>query len=118
VPTGRGEGSYPDAAPVEPGLFARRAHHGVVGRAVPHGLQADDAESVVRWSCLRCLPRAMLTAEGPGQEDRRGGQGEKCCEEGREPGRSTRPGLWQGAGRCGCMFVPGRNREERQLGCC
>ena len=82
MPTGRGEGSYPDAAPVEPGLFAHRAHHGVVGRAVPHGLQADDADGVLRWSCLRCLPRAMLPAEGPGQEDRRDEHGEKCCAEG------------------------------------
>ena len=62
----QGEGSYLDAAPVEPGLYAHWAHHGVVGLFVPHGLQADDAGCFSLWICLHYLLRAVLTAEGPG----------------------------------------------------
>lgn len=54
-----------DAAAVEPGVLARWAPQGLVGRAVPHGLQADDAVGALGWSCLHCLSRAVLAAEGP-----------------------------------------------------
>lgn len=54
-----------DAAPVEPGVTAGWAHHGVVGLAVPHRVHADDADGVLLRSCLHCLLRAVLPAEGP-----------------------------------------------------
>ena len=74
MPRGRGNGSYLDAAPVEPGVFARRAHHGAVGLSVPHEVQADEAGGVLLRSRLHCLLRAVLPAEGPG--GKRKGMGE------------------------------------------
>ena len=50
MPAGCGVGSYLDAVPVEPDVFAGWAHHGVVGQAVPHGLKADEAVGAFSWS--------------------------------------------------------------------
>jgi len=89
-------------------MLARWARHGVVGQAVPHRLQADEADGAFFWSFLNFLPRAVLPAVAPG-ENGRDGQGEKCCEGGRGPRRRHRPWLWlcQAAGRCNCGFLPG-----------
>ena len=73
MPWGRGNGSYLDTAPVEPGVFAGRAHHGAVGLSVLHRLQADDAGGVILWSCLHLLLWAVLPAEGAGGEEGRDG---------------------------------------------
>lgn len=59
------QGLLLDAVPVEPDVFAGWAHHGVVGQAVPHRLQADEADGALRWSVLSRLLRAVLPAEGP-----------------------------------------------------
>ena len=68
------DGMSLDAAPVEPGMFAGRAHHGAVGLLVPHRLQADEAGGVLLRSRLHCLLWAVLPAEGPGEQ--RKGMGE------------------------------------------
>lgn len=52
MPAGRGEVSYLDAATVEPGLLAHWAQHSMVGYAVPHRLQADDAVDALCRSSL------------------------------------------------------------------
>ena len=71
---GRGNGSYLDAALVEPGVFARWAHHGAVGLSLLHMVQADEAGGVLLRSRLHCLLWAVLPAEGPG--GKRKGMGE------------------------------------------
>lgn len=62
-----------DAAPVEPGLLACWARHGVVG-LVLHGAQADDAGAVLPWLSLEGLLCAVLPAEGPGGKMEGGGE--------------------------------------------
>ena len=57
-----------DAAPVEPGVLACWARHGVVGLLVLHGAQADDAGAVLPCLSLQGLLWAVLPAEGPGGE--------------------------------------------------
>jgi len=104
------EGFYLDAGPVEPCMFAGWTHHGAVRLFVSHGIHADDANGVLLWSCLHCLLRTVLLAEGT-----RDGQDEKSCEEGRGMGRSPRPWLWHAAGRYGRFLTSSVGADSRGL---
>lgn len=64
-PRSIGRASYLDAAPVEPGLPAAGAHHGVVGELVSYTLQANDAQGFPFLLRLHCLDWAVLLTEGP-----------------------------------------------------
>jgi len=130
MPRGRGNGSYLDADPVEPGVLARWAHQGAVGPSVPHQqLQADEAGGVVLQCCLHCLLWAVLPAEGP--EGKRKGMGEVGSagafpsggEEGRGAVKETQALPSSGSAcdnrNCHCVFLPclavaGRKRSEAE----
>lgn len=66
-----------DAWPVEAGVLARGAPHGVVGDCVFHGVQADGAGVVSAWTWLQFLLRAVLPAEGPVRKMEEMGQGRR-----------------------------------------
>lgn len=70
---GQGEGSYLDAASVEPGVLRCWAHHGAVGLSVRHEVQGDEAAGGVVWSCLQFLLQVVLPAGAVGK---RRGMGE------------------------------------------
>lgn len=59
--------SHLDAASVEPGVLARRAHQGAVGGFPRHGLQADDADGFrLLLPPSHSLHRPVGPAEGSG----------------------------------------------------
>lgn len=66
-----------DAWPVEAGVLAHRAPHGVVGDCVFHGVQADGAGVVSAWTWLQFLLGAVLPAEGPVRKMEEMGQGRR-----------------------------------------